>query len=160
MELILKSLARADSRIWIVDQQQRLLALAGDLKRSAPLEEGSGALALPIRLLRPVTSFVLEPPSNDFDDALPESEIAYGPVATSAIPIQQIAITMPEKRNRINAAELPKTSTSAITSSFRDISIFAGAGNISSSPNRRPRTRTPSRSATLRSETSAAKPRS
>lgn len=85
MELILKSLARADSRIWIVDQQQRLLALAGDLKRSAPLEEGSGALALAMRLLRPVTSFVLEPPSNDFDDALPESEIAYGPVATSAL---------------------------------------------------------------------------
>ena len=85
MELILKSLARADSRIWIVDQQQRLLALAGDLKRSAPLEEGSGALAMAMRLLRPVTSFVLEPPSNDFDDALPESEIAYGPVATSAL---------------------------------------------------------------------------
>src|SRR5207244_4207818 len=33
MELILKSLSRADSRIWIVDQHQRLLALAGDLKK-------------------------------------------------------------------------------------------------------------------------------
>jgi two-component system, OmpR family, sensor histidine kinase ChvG len=85
MELILKSLARADSRIWIVDQQQRLLALAGDLKRSVPLDEGSGALDLAMRLVRPVTSFMLEPPSNDFDDALPETEIAYGPVATSAL---------------------------------------------------------------------------
>src|SRR3954469_1179895 len=46
MELVVKSLARAESRIWIVDQQQRLLALAGDLKRSPPLEEGSGALDL------------------------------------------------------------------------------------------------------------------
>jgi len=85
MELILKSLARADSRIWIVDQNSRLLALAGDLKRSAPLEEGSGALDLAIRVVRPVTSFILEPPSNDFDDALPEEEIANGPVATSAL---------------------------------------------------------------------------
>ena len=85
MELILKSLARADSRIWIVDQQQRLLALAGDLKKTAPLEEGSGPIDLAIRLVRPVTSFILERPSNDFDDALPEEEIANGPVATSAL---------------------------------------------------------------------------
>jgi dedicated sortase system histidine kinase len=85
MELILKSLARADSRIWIVDQQQRLLALAGDLKKTAPIEEGSGALDLAIRMVRPITSFVLERPSDDFDDALPEEEIANGPVATSAL---------------------------------------------------------------------------
>jgi two-component system, OmpR family, sensor histidine kinase ChvG len=85
MELILKSLARADSRIWIVDQQQRLLALAGDLKKSAPVEESSGPLDLAIRLVRPVTSFVLERPSDDFDDALPEEEIANGPVAASAL---------------------------------------------------------------------------
>jgi two-component system sensor histidine kinase ChvG len=85
MELILKSLARADSRIWIVDQKSRLLALAGDLKRTTPLEEGSGALDLALRLVRPVTSYVLEPPSNDFDDALPEAEIVSGPVAASAL---------------------------------------------------------------------------
>lgn len=85
MELILKSLARADSRIWIVDQQQRLLALAGDLKKTAPLEEGSGPIDFAIRLVRPITSFILERPSNDFDDALPEEEIVNGPVATSAL---------------------------------------------------------------------------
>src|SRR5437762_11164665 len=39
MELILKSLGRADSRIWIVDQNQRLLAIAGDLKRATPPPE-------------------------------------------------------------------------------------------------------------------------
>src|SRR3954454_23908752 len=33
MELVVKSLARAESRIWIVDRQARLLALAGDLKK-------------------------------------------------------------------------------------------------------------------------------
>jgi dedicated sortase system histidine kinase len=85
MQLILKSLARADSRIWIVDQNSRLLALAGDLKRATPPEEASGALAFAMRLVRPVTSYMLEPPSNDFDDALPESEIASGPVALSAL---------------------------------------------------------------------------
>ncbi|HEX4927914.1 MAG TPA: ATP-binding protein [Burkholderiales bacterium] len=85
MQLILKSLARADSRIWIVDQRQRLLALAGDLKRTAPLEESGGPLDFAIRLVRPVTSYILEPPSNEFDDALPESEIVAGPVATSAL---------------------------------------------------------------------------
>src|SRR5690349_20889150 len=79
MELILKSLARADSRIWIVDQQQRLLALAGDLKRAPPPDESAGSLDLAVRLVRPVTSFILEPPSNDFDDALPEEEITRGP---------------------------------------------------------------------------------
>jgi dedicated sortase system histidine kinase len=85
MELILKSLARADSRIWIVDQNGRLLALAGDLKRAAPPEETAGPLDLALRVVRPVTSFILERPSNDFDDALPEAEITSGPVAMSAL---------------------------------------------------------------------------
>ena len=85
MQLILKSLSRADSRIWIVDQQQRLLALSGDLKNTPPLDQGSGVLDFAIRLVRPLTSFLLSPPSNDFDDALPEEEIVDGPVATSAL---------------------------------------------------------------------------
>ncbi|MGE5639756.1 MAG: ATP-binding protein [Clostridia bacterium] len=85
--LILKSLARAESRIWIVDQQQRLLALEGDLKKSSFEERPGQATALDAaaRLLRPVTSLILERPTEDFDDALPESEIANGPVATSAL---------------------------------------------------------------------------
>src|SRR2546426_3309212 len=37
MERILRSLGRADLRIWIVDRQERLLAITGDLrKKSAP----------------------------------------------------------------------------------------------------------------------------
>src|SRR5262249_15068342 len=39
MALILRSLARAESRIWIVDRDQRLLALVGDLKKRAGTEE-------------------------------------------------------------------------------------------------------------------------
>ncbi|HEX6266209.1 MAG TPA: hypothetical protein VFZ81_04870, partial [Burkholderiales bacterium] len=33
MERILRSLGRAQSRIWIVDREQRLLAIAGDLRK-------------------------------------------------------------------------------------------------------------------------------
>ena len=84
MRLILQSLSRADSRIWIVDQNQRLLAIAGDLKKPSPPPE-PGPLEFAVRLVRPVTNYLLEPPTQDFDDALPEQEIASGPVAASAL---------------------------------------------------------------------------
>lgn len=77
MGLILKSLARAESRIWIVDREQRLLALAGDLKR-APIDASSTFSSL-------FLEWILERPTNDFDDALSESEIVGGPVAVSAL---------------------------------------------------------------------------
>lgn len=85
IDLILKSLARPQSRIWIVDQRQRLLALAGDLKTRAPAADSPAPLDFATRLVRPVTAFVLERPSENFDDALPESEIANGPAASSAL---------------------------------------------------------------------------
>src|SRR6185436_20932856 len=69
---------------WIVDQNQRLLAIAGDLKRASPPPE-PGPLEFAVRLVRPVTDYLLEPPTQDFDDALPEQEIASGPVAASAL---------------------------------------------------------------------------
>ena len=74
MERILKSLGRAESRIWIVDQQQRLLAIARDLKkRSTGDKQTSDLLDSLARSLRPVTSFLLQRPPEDFDDALTES---------------------------------------------------------------------------------------
>jgi dedicated sortase system histidine kinase len=82
MELILRSLGRAESRIWIVDQHQRLLALEGDLKKTAR-EDAPADLST--RLIRPIASLVLERPTEDFDDALPEQEIANGAVAVSAL---------------------------------------------------------------------------
>src|ERR687883_660838 len=82
MGLILRSLARAESRIWIVDQQGRLLALAGDLKKRGAAEEPAD---LATRLIHPVAALVLERPTEDFDDSLPESEISSGPVAASAL---------------------------------------------------------------------------
>jgi dedicated sortase system histidine kinase len=87
LDLTLKLLARAESRIWIVDQRHRLIALAGSLKS----DEDAETLAPPpapldytMRLIRPVTNRMLERPTNDFDDALPESEIV-NPVAASAL---------------------------------------------------------------------------
>jgi len=85
MDLILKSLSRAESRIWIVDRQQRLLAIAGDLKRVSLTEEASSPLDFAVRILRPVTELFLEKPAADFDDALPESEISGGRVVASAL---------------------------------------------------------------------------
>jgi len=76
MDLILKSLSRAESRIWIVDRQQRLLAIAGDLKKVSVAEESGMPLDFAVRLLRPATELFLERPAPDFDDALPESQIS------------------------------------------------------------------------------------
>jgi two-component system sensor histidine kinase ChvG len=81
MQLILKSLARAESRVWIVDRSQRLLALVGDLKQR-PREEDTD---LATRLVHPVAALFLDRPTEDFDDSLPESEIANGVVARSAL---------------------------------------------------------------------------
>jgi len=87
MDLTLKILARAESRIWIVDQRHRLVALAGGLRSGAdaePLSPAPAPLDYTMRVVRPVTNLILERPTNDFDDALPESEIV-NPVAASAL---------------------------------------------------------------------------
>lgn len=86
MERILRSLGRAESRIWIVDRQQRLLAIAGDLKKNkvAEVQKGDFLDAL-ARMLRPVTSFLLERPTEDFDDALSESQISGGAEVRNAL---------------------------------------------------------------------------
>ena len=86
MERILRSLGRAESRIWIVDRQLRLLAIAGDLKLREPAQrEPADFLDRLARLLRPVTSFLLERPTEDFDDALTESQISRGAEVRSAL---------------------------------------------------------------------------
>ncbi|HEX2200389.1 MAG TPA: hypothetical protein VHG88_17445, partial [Burkholderiales bacterium] len=86
MERILRSLGRAESRIWIVDREQRLLAIAGDLrKRNAAEKPPADALDRLARALRPVTSFLLERPTEDFDDALSESQISGGAEVRNAL---------------------------------------------------------------------------
>jgi two-component system, OmpR family, sensor histidine kinase ChvG len=86
MERILRSLGRADLRIWIVDRQERLLAITGDLrKKPAVYREGGDALDALARSLRPVTSLLLERPTEDFDDALAESQISGAGEVRSAL---------------------------------------------------------------------------
>lgn len=86
VDLILRTLARAESRIWIVDQHQRLLAIAGDLRKRAPEAAAiASRFDLATRFVRPITAFALDRPTEDFDDALPEAEIANGPVASRAL---------------------------------------------------------------------------
>jgi two-component system, OmpR family, sensor histidine kinase ChvG len=86
MDRILKSLGRADLRIWIVDRQERLLAITGDLRKKAGVEPPpSDALDVLARSLRPVTAVLLERPTEDFDDALPESQISGAGEVRSAL---------------------------------------------------------------------------
>lgn len=86
MERILRSLGRAEARIWIVDREQRLLAIAGDLRKRASTEaQPSDLLDWLARALRPVTSFLLERPTEDFDDALSESQISGGAEVRNAL---------------------------------------------------------------------------
>jgi dedicated sortase system histidine kinase len=86
MERILRSLGRAESRIWIVDREQRLLAIAGDLRKRTPVETPpADALDHVARALRPVTAFLLERPTEDFDDALSESQITGGSEVRNAL---------------------------------------------------------------------------
>jgi dedicated sortase system histidine kinase len=86
MERILRSLGRTDLRIWIVDRQEQLLALAGGLKKKPPAEhKGDDVLDWLARGLRPVTVHLLERPTEDFDDALPESQISGAGEVRSAL---------------------------------------------------------------------------
>jgi dedicated sortase system histidine kinase len=86
VERILRSLGRADLRIWIIDRQERLLAITGDLRKKASAEPpASDALDVLARSLRPVTAHLLERPTEDFDDALPESQISGAGEVRSAL---------------------------------------------------------------------------
>jgi dedicated sortase system histidine kinase len=86
MERILRSLGRSEARIWIVDREQRLLAIAGDLRKTASAEpQPADLLDRLARALRPVTSFLLERPTEDFDDALSESQISGGAEVRNAL---------------------------------------------------------------------------
>ncbi len=82
IELIVKGLGRAQSRIWIIDQRRQLLVLTGSLRRGA---ESAEQLDWWQSLLRPLVSLLLAPPSEDFDDALPESVVSGGKEVDSAL---------------------------------------------------------------------------
>ncbi len=84
IERIIRGMGRNRARIWVVDQQRRLLAMTGSLQRDAlkdplipPPSKGIWG-ELEIRVLRPLYTWLLAPPNEDFEDALPETLLSGG----------------------------------------------------------------------------------
>jgi len=81
IEQILAGLARSTARIWVVDRNLRVLAVAGGLRREPPVpEEGDSALgslwaSLESRLLAPAYRLVLTQPREDFAEELPTETV-------------------------------------------------------------------------------------
>jgi dedicated sortase system histidine kinase len=73
---ILKGLERASSRIWVVNREYRVLALAGSLKQGEPPAPG-----LAQRLL----GWLLAGPTEEFDDAVAEDVVAAGREVATAL---------------------------------------------------------------------------
>lgn len=71
---ILRGLERSTARIWVVNRELKLLALAGSLKPQAPSDNGEGAA----RLWRDMLARIVPRPEEDFDEALDEDVLATG----------------------------------------------------------------------------------
>ncbi len=75
---LVQGAARTDGRIWVVNRELKLLALAGSLKPAAAPD------AEPPRWQR-LVGWLLPAPSRDFDDAIDDDVLANGPDITSAL---------------------------------------------------------------------------
>jgi two-component system sensor histidine kinase ChvG len=78
---ILRGLERSTSRIWVVNRELKLLALAGSLKPQAAPDSGEGAA----RLWRDVLARIVPRPDEDFDEALDEDVLGTGREITRAL---------------------------------------------------------------------------
>ena len=78
---ILRGLERSTSRIWVVNRELKLLALAGSLKPQAAPDNGEGAA----RLWRDVLARIVPRPDEDFDEALDEDVLGTGREITRAL---------------------------------------------------------------------------
>ncbi len=88
IELILIGLRRASSRIFVIDQQRRLLAMAGSLRQEPPAEPADTGGAwnwVQSKLLRPLWAQLLQRPPEDFDDAIPEDLLSGGKEVDAAL---------------------------------------------------------------------------
>jgi dedicated sortase system histidine kinase len=75
---LLKGVERSDARIWVVNRELRVLAVAGSL-RPAPAETADDSL------WRRILGRLIQPPANDVDDPLDEDVLASGPEITAAL---------------------------------------------------------------------------
>lgn len=73
---ILKGLERANSRIWVVSRDYRVLALTGSLKRPNPAPPSLAELSL---------GWLLAPPTEEFDDAIAADAVAAGREVAGAL---------------------------------------------------------------------------
>jgi two-component system sensor histidine kinase ChvG len=112
IEQILLGLRRANSRIFVIDQQRQLLAIAGSLQQEPPAEASPrfGTWEwLQAHVLRPLWAMLLERPREDFDDAIPEAILSGGRevnVALSGVPASRWRQT-PDGRAVVLAAGHP-----------------------------------------------------
>ena len=89
---ILKGLERTSSRIWVVSREYRVLALAGTLKRpdAPPPSAAQRALA-----------WLVAPPTEEFDEAIPDDAMAAGREIAAAL---QGAVSTRVRNTRDNRA--------------------------------------------------------
>jgi len=74
---ILKGLQRSTARIWVVNRDYQVLALAGSLKRPEPAEQPT--------LWQDVLGWLIQRPTEDFDDAIAEDVLATGREISGAL---------------------------------------------------------------------------
>ncbi|MBA3903788.1 MAG: hypothetical protein C0522_08975 [Rhodocyclaceae bacterium] len=79
---ILRGLERSTARIWVVNRELKLLALAGSLKSQAVEEGEQNAVA---RGWHALLANIISGPAEDFDDAIDEDVIATGREMTRAL---------------------------------------------------------------------------
>ncbi len=77
VDAILLGLQRASSRIWVVNRGGQVVAMAGELKRPA---EGVEA-----RWWHPLAGWLIQRPSEDFAESLPDDVLATGRYIAAAL---------------------------------------------------------------------------
>ncbi|MBI3140443.1 MAG: hypothetical protein HYZ19_01100 [Rhodocyclales bacterium] len=83
IDAILRGLERSTARIWVVNRELKLLALAGSLKPAVTVSKGGKSLA--DRWWHGLLARIIPPPDEGFDDALDEDVLATGREITRAL---------------------------------------------------------------------------
>ena len=81
IEQIIRGMSHTQSRIWVVDRHQRVIAKAGDILQAdgawpndeAPQQINDYLDVIKKKVLSPIYSLILAPPENNFNDDLKES---------------------------------------------------------------------------------------
>jgi two-component system sensor histidine kinase ChvG len=81
VKAILRGIERTTSRLWVVNREFRVLALAGSLKRS---ETGAPEPEFLERVAHVLFSGLVQGPSEDFDEASPQDALASNPEIAAA----------------------------------------------------------------------------